>query len=429
MLLNGLLSYGRHTFASLAVRNYRLYFIGQGFSVIGTWMQSVALSWLVLQLTSSGTVIGLVLAVRFFPMFVLGPFAGAIVDRFDKRRILSITQSLFGLFSLILGILVLTGMTELWMIFLIALLTGIVNSIDNPSRQTFVHDMVGREHLRNAITLNSIEVNLARVIGPAIAGIVIAMIGIAVCFFVDAFSFGSILITLALMRSEALHTEPRAQKASLDFRVIFRYLKHAPALRGILIAMTVIGTLAYEFQVSLPLFAQTTFLGDAADYAALLSAMGAGSVAGGLFSASRKEIELHEFVLWAFLFGISILVTAILPNLALATVGMMFVGFFSVNMTSTGNTILQLESAPEIRGRVMSLWSMAILGSTVIGGPLIGLICEHLSPRWGLAVGGAAAILIAVFAGFRMLDREKILSIPLWARIRRDQHPPSMTKF
>lgn len=427
--MNMLLSFGRQTFYSLSVRNYRLYFTGQAFSLSGNWMQSVALGWLVLQMTGSGTLLGTLLAFRFFPMLLLGPFAGTIVDRSDKRITLYVTQSLHGLFTLILSVLVFTDAAQLWMLYSIAILTGIVNAVDNPARQTFVHEMVGREHLRNAVTLNSTEANLARVVGPAIAGVLIATVGIAACFFLNALSFGAILVMLALMRSDELHREKRDTRVPRNWYAILPYLKTMPVLQSILIAMALIGTLAYEFQVSLPVLAQTTFAGTAADYAALLSAMGAGSVAGGLFAASRKELAVQEFVLWAFLFGVALVVTAFMPSLGLATVGMVFVGFFSINMTSTANTILQLESAPEMRGRVMSLWSMAIFGSTLVGGPAIGFIGEHVDPRAALAVGGAAAILAAIFTAARILGRESILKVPAWFAVRRQETTIGNTKL
>ena len=205
---------------------------------------------------------------------------------------------------------------------------------------------------------------------------------------------------------------------------IFAGLKYAasvPLIRMILLSMAVIGTFSYEFQTSLPLLARTTFLGDAADYAALLSAMGAGSVAGGLFSASRKVVGAHEFVLWAFLFGVSICITAAMPSLGLAVVAMGFVGFFSICLSSIGNTMIQLESASRMRGRVMSLWTMAVFGSTFVGAPLIGAIVDRAGGRWGLAVGGLAAIMAALYAAVRMLSHDRWLIIPSFVRVRAEQ--------
>lgn len=428
MPVDALLNFGRDTFASLSVRNYRLYFTGQAFSLIGNWMQLVAMGWLVLELTGSGTLLGSVLAVRFLPLFLLAPFAGAIVDRFDKWRTICITQSLRGVIALVLAIIVFTGIVQVWMLFAIALVTGFVFAVDNPARQTFLHEMVGSEHLRNAVTLNSTEVSLARVIGPAIAGVVISSIGIAACFFLDALSFLSILFTLFVMRRDELQRDKLSRKVSGSWRAIGPYLAKEPTLRGVLIAMAIIGTFGYEMQVSLPLLAQSTFGGGAADYAALLSAMGVGSVAGGLLSASRKEIQTHEFVLWALLFGIATCIAALMPSLGLAIVGMVVVGFFSIILTSTGNTIVQLGSSSEMRGRMMALWASAVLGSTVIGGPIIGFIGEHIGPRYGLLTGGLSAMFVALYIGARMLGRERIVKIPGWFYTHRDTTPTGSTK-
>lgn len=424
-----LYAFGRNTFSSLSVRNYRLYFFGQALSQMGNWMQTVALGWLVLQMTGSGTLLGTVLACRFFPLFVMGPLSGSLVDRFDKRALLFIAQSLLALFSLILGVLVFTGAAELWMLYVLAFLTGVVNSIDNPARQTFVHEMVGPEQLRNAVTLNATAVNLARVVGPAIAGIIIATLGIALCFFIDALSYLAIIVVLILIRTRELFREPRTPAPLRDWHAIIPYLMSNPTILGILTAMAIMGTLAYEFQVSLPLLAETTFLGGAADYAALLSAFGIGSVAGGLFAAQRSEVVPREFILFAWGFGVALCITAFMPTLGLATIGMVFVGFFSINMTTTGNTIIQLESTPEMRGRVMSLWSMAIFGSTLIGAPIIGFLGEHLSPRYGLFVGGASAIVAALYAGGKLLGREGIIPVPYWLQIRRQEVPSANTKL
>ncbi|MSU73798.1 MFS transporter [Candidatus Kaiserbacteria bacterium] len=399
------------TFSSFKVRNYRLYFIGQGFSQIGNWMQIVALGWLVLQLTGSGAVLGIVGAFRFAPMLLGGPFAGIIVDRFDKRRILYVTQSLFALTALILSVLVYTDAIKIWMLFVSALISGFIDVIDNPARQTFVHEMVGRDNLRNAVTLNSTEANLARALGPVIAGSLIITVGIPLCLFSNALSFSAVLLVLSLIRASEFHKEKVTPRARGHVLESLSYAASVPVIRTVLLAMAVIGTLSYEFQVSLPLLAQTTFAGSAADYAALLSAMGAGSVAGGLFAASRQKIAPHEFVGSAFFFGLSICVTAIMPSLSLAIVGMIFVGFFSINLTSLGNTMIQLEAAPDMRGRVMSLWSMAIFGSTVVGGPLIGLTGQYIGPRWGLALGGIAAIAAAAYAARTLWQKDWLRTV------------------
>src|SRR3989344_539432 len=390
--------FSSQTFSSLKVRNYRLYFIGQAFSHVGNWMQVVGLGWLVLQLTGSGTMLGVVGAFRFTPMLLGGLFAGIIVDKFDKRRILYVTQSSFAIVSLALAFLVYTDLIQIWMLFVSAVLFGLIDVIDNPTRQTFVHEMVGQENLRNAVTLNSTEANVARAIGPMIAGTLIATVGIAFCFLANSVSFIALITMLSFMSKKDMHTEEREEKPRGHLLESISYAASVPVIKTVLISMAVIGTLAYEFQVSLPLLAQGTFAGAAADYAALLSAMGAGSVAGGLFAASRRKIAPHEFVASAFFFGLSIAVTAIMPTLSLAIVGMVFVGFFSINLTSLGNTMIQLAAAPHIRGRVMSLWSMTIFGSTLTGGPVVGLIGQYIGPRWGLGIGGVAAMAAAYAA-------------------------------
>lgn len=399
-------SFGHQTFSSLKIRNYRLYFIGQGLSQCGNWMQIVALGWLVLQLTGSGTLLGVVGAFRFAPMLFGGPFAGIIVDKFEKRRILYITQSLFALTALVLSVLIFTDAIRVWMLFVTALVYGFIDVIDNPARQTFVHGMVGRDNIRNAVTLNSTQANLARAVGPLVAGSLIASVGIAFCFFANAVSYGAVLFVLSRMRQKEFLVENSERKAVGRVGEILSYVASVPLIRTVLLVMAAVGTLTYEFQVSLPLLAQSTFNGSAADYAALLSAMGAGSVAGGLFAASRHIIVPREFALSAFLFGLAICITAIMPTLSLAVIGMIFVGFFSINLTSLGNTMIQLEAAPHMRGRVMSLWAMAIFGSTLIGGPIVGFVGEFANARWALAMGGITAIIAAGYAAWMFVKKD-----------------------
>ncbi len=403
--MDALTQFIEQTFSSLKIRNYRIYFIGQGFSHIGNWMQTVALGWLVLELTGSGAALGTVLAFRFAPMLLGGPFAGIIVDRFDKRRLLYITQWSFVILTLLLSLLVYTGFMQVWMLFLFAVAFGLIDVVDNPSRQTFVHELVGRDNLRNAVTLNATEANLARALGPMIAGSLIAGVGIAFCFLANAFSFLVIIFALSRMRSTEFHHEEAQRKSVGNLFEGLSYVASVPLIRSILIAMAVIGTLSYEFQVSLPLLAHDTFNGAAGDYAALFSAMGAGAVFGGLFAASRKKILPHEFIFSAFLLGISMCVAAAMPTVSLATIGMIFVGFFFINVNSLGNTIIQLEAAPHMRGRVMSLWSMAIFGSTLVGAPIVGLTGQYIGPRWGLVLGGVAAMAAAAYTARALLKK------------------------
>ena len=413
--------YSQRTFASLGIRNYRLYFFGQGLSQIGTWMQIVAIGWYVFVLTGSPTQLGVVLAFRFFPQLVGGPFGGIPADYFSKRKVLLVTQSLLAVIAFLIALLVFTETMQLWMVYVLALLIGAVNVVDNPTRQTFLHEMVGPDNLRNAVALNSTAANLARGVGPLIAGSLIAGIGVAACFFVNAFSFLAVIWMLLLLRTHELHADTMPKRDARFFMDGLRYAMRTPLVLNILIVMAVIGMFAYEFQVSLPILSEVVFAGGAAGYAALLSSMGFGSVLGGLFSASREKVAPHEFVLFALLFGISMTATAFMPNLTLAVVGMFLVGFFSINLTSVGNTMIQLTSAPEVRARVISLWTMAIFGSTFIGAPLIGFIAEYAGGRWGLAVGGLSALVMALYGAIYMLKRDQWLFIPAFVKIRAEQ--------
>ena len=306
----------RRTFSSLGLWNFRLYTIGQAISLSGTWMQTIGQSWLVLQITGSGTALGLVTALQFLPILVLGPWGGVLADRFSKRSILYCTQTAAGLLALALGILVETGSVRLWMVGVLAAGLGLVTMVDNPTRQTFVFEMVGKEQIQNAVSLNSVLVNLARVVGPAMAGGLIAGVGLAACFFVNAASFIAVLIALRMMRARELHPAPLVARARGQLRDAFRYVRSTPVLRNALLMMAIIGTLSYEFQVILPLFAQFTLGGGAGTYAALTASMGVGSVIGGLYTAGRKTVHPGMLIRAAFLFGVVILAAAIAPNLA-----------------------------------------------------------------------------------------------------------------
>ena len=396
----------KHTFSSLKVRNYRLYMAGQAISNIGTWMQNIGLSWLVLKITNSGTALGIVVALQFLPMLILGPWGGVIADRFPKRRLLYITQSLFGIFALILAALVFTNTANVPLVYALALLVGLVNIVDNPTRQTFIPEMVGEEHLTNAISINSIQINLTRVIGPTIAAIIIASLGLGACFFFNALSFIAVLVALFFMRENELRTIPPVKKNPGQLREGWRYVKSNPIILQTLLMVAIIGTFAYEFTVSLPLFAQFTFHGDATTYATLSAALGLGSIFGGVVTAHRKDTSMSVLVQSGLFFGISLLVFAYMPTFSLAVLVMVVVGFFSINFLSLANVILQVESEPEMRGRVMSFWGMAYLGSTPIGGPIIGWIGDHVGPRFSLAVG-AISCLVAAWICFVNLKKDK----------------------
>ncbi len=387
--------FSRTTFASLHVHNYRLYFIGQIISTSGTFMQSVAQAWLVLQLTNSGTALGIATALQYLPILFLGPYGGVVADRFSKRKILYLTQSISGVLALILGILVLTNVVQVWMVYILAFCLGMVTAFDNPTRQTFYIELVGPDNLRNAVTLYSTLVNLARIIGPAIAGGLIAGVGLAPCFLINGLSYGAVVIMLALMNTGELHLTPPAPPARGQLQEGLKYVASIPVLASTLLMMALIGTLTFEFQVSLPLIAQFTFKGNASSYAFLSASMGAGAAIGGIFFAGRKDARPYQLVSAALLFGLAVLGAAFMPTLIFAGLAMVIVGIFSINFSSLGNTTLQLESSPRMRGRVMSFWAIAFLGSTTIGGPIVGWFAQVAGARAGRALGGAAAVMAA----------------------------------
>ena len=384
------------TFSSLHVRNYRLYYFGQIISTSGTFMQNVAQAWLVLQLTNSGTALGITAALQYIPILILGPVGGLAADRFSRRKILFITQTCAGILALILGVLVATNTVQVWMVYILAACLGMVNVFDNPTRQTFYVELVGAENLRNAVTLYSILVNLSRIIGPAIAAALIAAAGLAPCFIINGISYAAVVIMLARMNTSELILTPPAPPEKGQLRAGFKYVFSTPIVGSTLLMMALIGTLTFEFQVSLPLIAQFTFNGDASSYAFLTATMGIGAAVGGLFLAGQKGINPTKLIGAALLFGSAVLIAAFMPTLLLTGLAMVAVGICSINFSSLGNSTLQLSSAPEMRGRVMSFWSVAFLGSTTFGGPLVGWFAGVAGARWGLALGGFAALAAAM---------------------------------
>jgi MFS family permease len=345
--------FSQETFSSLHVRNYRLYYIGQIISTSGTFMQSIAQAWLVLKLTNSGTALGIATALQYLPILILGPYGGVIADRISKRKILYFTQSMSGILALILGVLVATGLVKVWMVYVLAFCLGMVTVFDNPTRQTFYIELVGPDNLRNAVTLYSTLVNLARIIGPAIAGGLIAAFGLAPCFIINGISYVAVVIMLGMMRTNELLVTPPVPRAKGQLQEGFKYVVSTPVLGSTLLMMAIIGTLTFEFQVSLPLIAQFTFKGNASSYAFLTASMGVGAAIGGIFFASRKGINPYKLVSAALLFGLAVLAAAGMPNLRLAGLALVLVGICSINFSSLGNSTLQLESSPQMRGRVM----------------------------------------------------------------------------
>ncbi len=387
---------GRATFSSLRNRNYRLYFVGQIISVSGTWMQRLAQAWLILRLThNNGVALGFESALQFLPMLLFGAWGGVVADRFDKRRLLYLTQFAAGALALGLGLVVSANVATVGIVYLFSVLLGFVNVIDNPARQTFVMEMVGREDLPNAVGLNSVIMNSSRVVGPAIGGILIEVIGLAPCFYLNAASYIAVIVALRMMDGNALLRVPTVPRAKGQLREGFRYVWSERVVRTPLLMMAVIGTLAFNFQVVIPLVSTETFGLGAGGFGALTSFMGAGAVLGGLAAASRRGVSDRRVIVLAFAMGVTIGLAAIAPTLALESAALFFMGMASFAFVAVANSTLQLTSRPDMRGRVMALYGIAFLGSTPVGAPIIGWVCSQFGPRIGFLVGAVASVLAA----------------------------------
>jgi MFS family permease len=361
-------------------------------------MQTVAQSFVVLDITHSGTQLGLTTAARFLPIFAFGPLGGLFADRMDKRRVLYVTQTLSGLLAGAFAILVATHSIRLWSVYLLAVALGFVNVFDNPARQSFISEMVPADDLPNAVTLNSVSINMARVFGAALGGVLAAAIGLALCFALNAVSFGAVLISLAAMRRSELFPATRVARKRRQVRQGLSYVRKTPELLIPLLLIAVVGTLAWEFQVTLPLMASKVFGGGAASYGVMASVMGAGAVVGGLISAARSRPRARSLCLAAIGWGIAILAAAVAPSLALELAALVFVGYGSITFNSLAKTTLQLAAEPTMRGRVMALWALAWLGSTPVGGPIVGWVGQVAGARWSLVIGGLPTLICGILA-------------------------------
>ena len=388
----------RKTFNSLSVPNYRRYFAGQVVSISGNWMQIVAEMWLIVQLTGSGLSVGVTAALQFLPMLLFGAWGGLLADRLPKLRLLQYTQALMAIPALTLWALTASGHVEPWMGFGLVLARGSVLAIDNPARQAFVMELVGPDRIVNAVALNSVVVHTSRIAGPAAAGAVIALLGVGPCFAINALSFVAMLIALRGMDRSALLTPKPAERKRGDLRLALRHVRETSALWIPLGTMVLVGTLSFNFQVLMPLLADKTWHGTATTYALMTMAMGVGSVSGALMTGLVGSVSPRLIVGAATAFGVFELLAAVAPSLPLQILALIPLGAVSVTFAAGVNSSMQLASAPELRGRVMSLYSVVFLGSTPIGAPLVGWLSEVASPRAGLALGGIAALLAAAGA-------------------------------
>jgi len=385
----------RHSFNSLEVPNYRRYFAGQLISLSGTWMQTVAAIWVILTLTDSGVAVGLTTALQFLPMLLIGAWGGLLADRIPKRRLLMTTQALMAIPAIGLFAVTATGVVTPWMVYLAVFAMGSVNAIDNPTRQSFVIEMVGPDRVVNAVSLNSVIVQAARIVGPAIAGIMIATVGVVPCFGLNALTFVAMIFALRRMDPSRLQAAPVAPREPGAIRAGLRYVRATPELLVPLALMALVGTLGFNFQVVLPLLAKFSFESGAMTYASLVTAMAVGSIAGALVNGHHGRTGPRLIAGGALAFGTSALLAAAMPSLALEIVMLALLGAASVTFAATINSTLQLAVSPEMRGRVMALYSVVFLGSTPIGAPLTGWLAQSYDPRVALVLAGASGLLAA----------------------------------
>ena len=379
------------TFASLSIRNYRIYALGAIVSNVGTWMGRVAQDWVVLtELTDhSASALGIVTGLQFLPMLLLAPWTGAVVDRFPKRSLLLLTQAVLGLTALVGGVLVVTGAAQLWQFYLLALMTGVATAFDNPARQTFVSEMVPRERLSNAVALNSASFNLGRLIGPAVAGLVIAGIGSGQALLVNSLSFVTVIVALLALRASELTPAPRVTGRG-SAREGLRYVRGRPDIILVMVLIFVLGTFGMNFQITIALMATQVFGRGAEDYGLLGSIMAVGSLSAALLAARRSEPRLRVLLLSLVGFTFAAAGAAIAPTYASFAVALAACGLTALTAMTTANAMVQMRTDPMMRGRVMALYMAIFFGGTPLGAPIIGWVGDVLGPRWTIGIGAAA---------------------------------------
>jgi MFS family permease len=395
----------RTTFRSLHTPNFRLFFIGQLVSQAGTWMQTVAIVWVVLDLTNSGTALGLVTAAQFLPMLLLGAWTGLLTDRVDRHRLMIATQVAFTALAIVFSVLMLTDRASVPAMYVLALVFGIITAFDNPARRVFVSELVAAEDVPNAVGLNSALMTGSRVVGPALAGALIAGPGAGSCFVVNALTYFAVIGALLRMDRSTFRAAPPVVKAKGQLRAGFRYVWHTPDLRLSLALVGVVGVSVFNYQVSLPLLAEHTFGGDATTFTLLYATMSAGSVGGALTVARRQDIGLPSLVHTGAGLTVATLALAFAPTLPLAVIAAVPVGFTSIFLISGSSAAVQLSAEPSMRGRVLALLGMLLLGSTPIGSPIIGWISDVSNPRMGIAVGALATAIATAWTAQRIRSR------------------------
>ena len=410
------------TFASLKFFNYRVWFVAALIANIGTWMQRVAQDWLVLTdlSNSSGVAVGVVTALQFAPALFLSPWAGVLADRLDNRRLLMVTQGAQGVLALALGGLVLSGRAELWHVYVLATLLGVATAFDGPARQTFVASMVPDSGLPNAVALNSASFNAARMIGPGLAGLLIAAVGgTGWVFLINGVSFAATIGAMMLMRRTELRPRPRVERAKGQLRAGVAYVRHRSDIMVIMIVAGVVSALGLNFQLTSALMATTVFGKGAGEYGMLGSILAIGSLGGALMAARRKRPRVRLVIGAAFAFGLAAGAMSLMPTYATFAVASIVVGFCTLTMLTSANAAIQVSTDPAFRGRVMSLYMMVLMGSTPLGSPLVGWIGETFGARWSIGVGAIASLVVAVGA---LLWTRKHWNCELRYRVRSRPH-------
>ncbi|AYJ86019.1 MFS transporter [Sphingomonas paeninsulae] len=390
-------------FRSLRSFNYRVWVGGAFVSNVGTWVQRTAQDWLVLtQLTHhSASAVGFVMALQFGPQLLLLPWTGFVADHFNQRKVLIATQAAMGVLALALGLLTISGHVQLWHVYVFALLLGSAAAFDAPVRQTFVAELVGETGLSNAVALNSTSFNAARMIGPAVAGLVIAGVGTGWAFLINGASFIAVLISLALLRVSELHPNPRAVRTKGSFTEGFRYVWSRPDLKAILVMLFLIGTFGLNFPIFISTMAVGVFHADAKGYGLLSSIMAIGTVSGALLAAGRATPRFRSLLVGAIVFGVGCTLAAFAPSYWMFAAALVVIGVAALTFTNSTNSLMQLSTVPAMRGRVMALRVGVALGGTPIGAPIVGWVADNLGPRWALGIGAAsgfAAAIVAVYA-------------------------------
>jgi len=386
------------TFRSLSSYNYRVWAGGALVSNVGTWMQRTAQDWLVLtELTNnSATAVGIVMSLQFGPSLLLLPLTGYVADRYDRRKVLLATQCAMGLLALGLGLLTLSGVARLWQVYLFAFLLGCVSAFDAPARQTFVSELVGEQYLTNAVALNSTSFNAARMIGPAVAGLLIASIGTGWVFLINALSYLAVLGSLAMLRVAELHRRGRAPRADGGLLAGLRYVWERPDLKAVLFMLFLLGTFGLNFPIFISTMAVGAYHAGAGHYGVLSSAMAVGSVAGALFTASRAQPHIARLVNSSALFGLGCALAALMPSYQTFGAVLVLVGISAQTFTTSTNSVVQLSTEPAMRGRVMAILLAILMGATPLGAPAVGWVADTFGPRWALGVGAAAGIASAI---------------------------------